>query len=361
MSATVKQLAALVRGRLIGDGTRTIHAAKAVTEAGPGSITFLNDDRYAKSLRVSGAEAVLHGPHFRIGDDVPESMTRIEVDDPLDAFVQVKQHLSGQSTDASTGVHPRAYVAESAQLGEQVTVHPLAYVGDGAVLGSRTVVGPGAVVEAHCRVGDDCRIHANATICREVVLGDRVEVHPGAVIGADGFGYRQVDGRHAKVPQLGTVEVGNDVEVGANSTVDRGTFEPTRIGDGTKIDNLVMIGHNNQIGQHVLICGQVGIAGSCRIGDAVVLAGQAGIKDHVEIGTHAIVGAQAGVHHNVEASQQVLGSPAIPVKDQRRIFAMVARLPEMHRRIKQLSKQNGGTSDIDSSGQAIPQDDPTGF
>ena len=173
----------------------------------------------------------------------------------------------------------------------------------------------------------------------DVILGDRVEVHAGTVLGGDGFGYRLIDGRHVKIPQTGRVEVGDDVEIGANCTIDRATFEATRIGEGTKIDNLVMIGHNNQIGRHNLLCGQVGIAGSCKTGDYVVMAGQAGIKDKTEIGDRVMVGAQAGVHRNVPGGQQVLGSPAIPVREQRRIFQMIARLPEMHRQLRELAAQ----------------------
>ena len=190
-----------------------------------------------------------------------------------------------------------------------------------------------------CRIGQGCTIHPNAVLYADVVLGDRVEVHAGTVLGGDGFGYRQVDGRHVKIPHTGRLEVGSDVEIGANCTIDRATFEATRIGEGTKIDNLVMIGHNNQIGRHNLLCGQVGIAGSCKTGDYVVMAGQAGIKDKTQIGDGVIVGAQAGVHRNIPAGQHVLGSPAIPVREQRRIFQMIARLPEMHRQLRELSAQ----------------------
>jgi UDP-3-O-[3-hydroxymyristoyl] glucosamine N-acyltransferase len=172
-----------------------------------------------------------------------------------------------------------------------------------------------------------------------VSLGDRVEVHSGSVLGGDGFGYRHIEGRHVKIPHTGGLEVENDVEIGSNCTIDRATFETTRIGAGTKIDNLVMIGHNNQIGRHNLLCGQVGIAGSCKTGDHVVLAGQAGIKDNTQIGDRVIVGAQAGVHRNIPDGQNVLGSPAIPVREQRRLFQMIARLPEMHRQLRELISQ----------------------
>ena len=164
-----------------------------------------------------------------------------------------------------------------------------------------------------------------------------MEIHAGTVLGGDGFGYRLIDGLHVKSPQTCAVEIGDDVEIGANCTVDRATFEATRIGAGSKIDNLVMIGHNNQIGRHNLLCGQVGIAGSCNTGDYVIMAGQAGIKDNTSIGSGVIVGAQAGVHRNVPDGQNVLGSPAIPVREQRRLFQLIARLPEMHEKLKELA------------------------
>ena len=196
------------------------------------------------------------------------------------------------------------------------------------------------------RLGRDCVIHPNAVLYPDVVLGDRVEVHAGTVLGGDGFGYRTTGGRHAKIPHSGRLEVGDDVEIGSNCTIDRATFEATRIGEGTKIDNLVMIGHNNQIGRHNLLCGQVGIAGSCKTGDYVIMAGQAGIKDNTSIGSGVIVGAQAGVHRSVPDGQHVLGSPAIPVREQRRIFQMIARLPEMHRQLRELSAQIAMLTDV---------------
>jgi UDP-3-O-[3-hydroxymyristoyl] glucosamine N-acyltransferase len=336
--ATVEQLAALVGGRLVGDGTRPIQAARPVAEAGPGDITFIESERYAKMLRASPASAAIVGPHFNRASTAAE-LALIEVDDPIRAFLAVRTHLVGPRQVRRIGVHPRAYVAPTARLGRDVSVYPLAYIGEDAEVGDGTILYPGAVVGDRCTLGRDVVIHANAVLYDGVTLGDRVEIHAGTVIGGDGFGYRMVDGRHVKVPQTGRVEIGDDVEIGANCTVDRATFEATRIGEGSKIDNLVMIGHNNQIGRHNLLCGQVGIAGSCKTGDYVVMAGQAGIKDQTEIGDRVVIGAQAGVHRNVPAQQQVLGSPAIPVREQRRLFQMIARLPEMYRQLKDLSAQ----------------------
>ncbi len=338
MVATVGQLADLVRGRLVGDGNVSIRSARPVTEAGPGDITFIESERYAKQLRSSPASAAIVGPHFTVAHrETADTLAVIEVDDPMAAFLAVRTHLSGTGRSRWTGIHPQASVAPSARLGRDVAIYPFAYVGEDAAIGDGCTLHPGAVIGAGCTLGRECVIHPNAVLYPGVVLGDRVEVHAGTVLGGDGFGYRTTGGRHVKIPHSGRLEVGSDVEIGSNCTIDRATFEATRIGEGTKIDNLVMIGHNNQVGRHNLLCGQVGIAGSCKTGDYVIMAGQAGIKDNTTIGSGVIVGAQAGVHRNVPDGQNVLGSPAIPVREQRRIFQMIARLPEMHRQLRELS------------------------
>ncbi len=336
MVATVEQLAALVRGRLVGNGSVAINAARPVADAGPGDITFVEDEKYVRLLKGSPAAAAIVGPHFKLPDDRPDLPT-IEVSDPLTAFLEVRDHLKGGARPRWTGVHEQAYVSPSARIGADVAIHPLAYVGDGAVVGDGSTIMPGVHVGPDCVLGAGVLLHPNVVLYAGTILGDRVEIHAGTVLGGDGFGYRTVDGRHVKVPQTGWVEVGPDVEIGANCTIDRGTFEATRIGEGTKIDNLVMIGHNNQLGKHNILCGQVGLAGSCQTGDYVIMAGQVGVKDHTQIGDKVIIGAQAGVHRSIPAGQHVLGSPAIPIKEQRRLFAMIDRLPEMHRQLRELS------------------------
>ena len=377
--ATVEQLAALVRGRLVGDGSVSIRSARPVAEAGPGDITFIESERYAKLLRSSPASAAIVGPHFNHNrPSIKDDLAVIEVDDPIAAFVAVRNHLSGERQPRWTGIHPQACVAATARIGANVAVYPFVYVGENAEIGDGTTLFPGVVIGEGCRIGQECTIHPNAVLYPDVVLNDRVEIHAGAVLGGDGFGYRQVSGRHVKIPHTGGLEVGSDVEIGANCAIDRATFEATRIGEGTKIDNLVMIGHNNQIGRHNLLCGQVGIAGSCTTGDNVVMAGQAGIKDKTQIGDGVIVGAQAGVHRNIPSGQQVLGSPAIPVREQRRIFQMIARLPEMHRQFRQLAAQidvitaalsmqaetdraSARVADPEADREIDPRADPTGF
>ena len=367
MVATVEQLAALVRGRLDGDGQVSISSARPVAEAGPGDITFIENERYAKLLKGSPASAAIVGPHFKATAQ-PE-MPVIEVDDPITAFLAVRSHLVGVVAARWVGIHAMAAVAESAIVGAEVATHAFVAVGEQAVIGGGTTLHPGVVIGARCQIGRDCIIHPNAVLYPDVILGDRVEIHSGTVVGGDGFKYHMVEGRHIKVPHTGRVELGDDVEIGSNTTIDRATFETTRIGAGTKVDNLVMIGHNNEIGRHNLLCAQVGIAGSCKTGDYVVMAGQAGIKDHTEIGDKSMVGAQAGVHRNIPSGQNVLGSPAIPLREQRRLFQMIARLPEMHRHHRDLTTQVaklathfGGEPAIGpATGPARANEDPTGF
>ncbi len=360
MAATLEQLAALVRGRLEGDGSVPINSARPVGEAGPGDITFIESERYAKLLRASPASAAIVGPHFR-GSAKPE-MPVIEVEDPIGAFIAVRTHLVGTGKPRWTGVHRMAAVADSAVIGRDVAVHAFVAIGEDVTVGDGSTLHPGAVIGDRCKLGKGVIIHPNAVLYADVVLGDRVEVHAGTVLGGDGFKYHMVEGRHVKVPHTGGVEIGDDVEIGSNCTIDRATFETTRIGEGTKVDNLVMIGHNNQIGRHNLLCGQVGIAGSCKTVDYVVMAGQAGIKDHTEIGEKVMIGAQAGVHRNVPADQTVLGSPAIPVREQRRIFQMIARLPDMHRHVREMAAQLALlTASVPPASQADTEDDPTGF
>ncbi len=369
MVATVEQLAALVRGRLEGDGNVPISSARPVAEAGPGDITFIENERYAKLLKGSPASAAIVGPHFKaLG---PAEMPVIAVDDPITAFLAVRSHLVGAKPARWIGVHKMAAVSGTTVLGADVAVHAFVAIGENVVVGEGSTLHPGVVIGDRCQIGRDCIIHPNAVLYADVILGDRVEVHSGTVLGGDGFKYHMVDGRHVKVPHTGRVEVGDDVEIGSNCTIDRATFETTRIGAGTKVDNLVMIGHNNQIGRHNLLCGQVGIAGSCKTGDYVVMAGQAGIKDHTEIGDKSMVGAQAGVHRNIPAGQNVLGSPAIPIREQRRLFQIIARLPDMHRSLRDLAAQvakltaQSGSESASAIGPAVgpgnPEDDPTGF
>lgn len=222
-----------------------------------------------------------------------------------------------------------------------MSVGPFAVVGENSEIGANTTLHAGAVVGRFCKLGDDVVLHPHAVLYDECVLGNRVVIHGNAVIGADGFGYRVQSGRHVKVPQLGWVEIEDDVEVGACTTIDRGTFGPTRIGAGTKIDNLVMIGHNCNIGKHNILCSQVGIAGSTTTGDYVVMAGQVGVADHLTIGDRVTIMAKSGVSGNISGGAQVLGMPALPHREQARIMLTMEKLPEIRKDVNRIKKHLG--------------------
>jgi UDP-3-O-[3-hydroxymyristoyl] glucosamine N-acyltransferase len=344
VQVTVKQLAALVHGQVSGDGDRLIRAARPVTDAGPEDVTFVEDERNARLLRDSHAAAVVAPAALagRINQLVSErKFTLILVADPLTAFVAVMQRLHSSPSPPPHGVDPRASVDATAYVGDDVSIHPFAVVGAGSTVGARCRIHSGAVVGKNCRLGDDVVLHAHAVLYDDTVLGDRVIVHANAVIGADGFGYRLHEGKHIKTPSFGGVEIGDDVEIGAGTTIDRGTFQPTRVGTGTKIDNLVMIGHNCHIGRHNLLVSQVGIAGSSSTGDYVVMAGQCGVADHVHIGDRAQIGAKSGVPADVPAGTRVLGIPSRPEGVQKRILLSLDRLPKLCRDVRRLKRQLG--------------------
>ena len=345
VQVTVTQLAQLVQGHAHGD-ERIIVAARPMNEAGPDDITFIENDRNVRHLKTCRAGAAVVPPSVAQRRDElrgadGQLLTLIEVADPLTAFVAIVRHLHGQPAEPPAGIDPRAAIHPTARLGPDATVHPFASIGEGSVIGARCRLHSGAIVGRYCRVGDDVVLHPHAVLYDATVLGNRVIVHANAVLGADGFGYRFQGGRHVKMPQFGTVEVGDDVEIGAGTTIDRGTFQATRIGAGTKIDNLVQIGHNCQIGKYNLFVSQVGIAGSCGTGDYVVIAGQVGVADHVHIEDHAVIGARSGVVRDVPAGERMLGAPARPESEEKRILLSLAKLPELCREVRQIKQRLG--------------------
>jgi UDP-3-O-[3-hydroxymyristoyl] glucosamine N-acyltransferase len=269
---------------------------------------------------------------------LPAGQALIVVEDPKDALLRIAGRLSPRRPRAEIGISPDAYVSATAQIGRETNVHPGAHVGPGAVVGDRSDIHPGAVIGRGCRLGNDVVIHPNAVLYDDVIVGDRVIIHAGAVIGADGFGYRLVDGRHERVPHFGTVRIEDDVEIGAATTIDRAMVDETVIGAGTKLDNLVMIGHNCEIGRHNLFVSQVGLAGSVTTGDYVVCAGQVGIADHVHLGSRCVLGAKAGVHKDVPEGQRYIGLPAIPEAEARRVVMAQHKIPEMRQQIKVLER-----------------------
>lgn len=366
-AVTLGELADRLKGRLADAQTASLLllGAKPIHEAGPGDLTFLDGDKNLPLWKTCQAAAVLVSPRFT----PPEGcrvLPRLEVDDPLMAFAQAVPLFRRPPPPSFQGIHPQAIVAESARLGRDVTIHPGVVIGERVELGDHVVIYPGAVIQEDCQLGNDCVVHPRAVLYPGVILGQRVVIHAGSVLGGDGFGYRFHQGRHLKVPQLGGLVVGDDVEIGCNTTIDRGTFGDTKIGAGTKIDNLVQIGHNTSIGQHNLVCGLVGIAGSCVTGDHVVLAGQVGLRDHITIGPRAVIGAQAGVSRDVKPDAAVVGSPAIPDKDFKAIYAASLRLPRLSNQLRELAERldrleassRASAINADTNLDAVSQDDP---
>lgn len=331
MSVSLQELAELVGGTLQGDGTTRIERAAPLNEARPGDITFVADKKYEALVPTTQASAVIVYRGF-----ADSTKPLIRVDDPLESFLLVCGRLHKPQPRGRVGVHPQSLVDPTARLGQDVNIYPFAVVGPESVIGHRVDIRQGAFIGARCRLGDDVVIYPNVTIYDETVIGHRVIIHSGAVIGSDGFGYRLRNGRHEKIPQMGHVEIGDDVEIGACTTIDRATFGVTRVGRGTKIDNLVMIGHNCQIGEDCLLISQVGVAGSCTIGNRVVMAGQVGVADHIRIGDDAVIGAQAGVTKDVRAGDVVLGSPAAPAVEMKRMLMSLTRLPEFKDRLRKV-------------------------
>jgi UDP-3-O-[3-hydroxymyristoyl] glucosamine N-acyltransferase len=331
--ANLHQLAELIRGRLAGEGTTEVTGAAPLNEVRRGQITFIDQPEKAAQLDKSAAAAAI----VPVGTP-PGRLPQIEVEDVHAAFVTVLRHFRPPRERRRIGVSPAAVVSPTARLAEDVDVHPGATIGDEVQIGPRSTIHCGVQIMAGCQIGADVTIYPNAVLYEDTVVGDRSIIHAAAVIGADGFGYRVVNGRHQPMPQLGNVEIGPDVEIGAGATIDRGTYGPTRIGEGTKIDDQVMIAHNCQIGKHNLICSQVGIAGSSSTGDYVVLAGQAGVRDHVHIGARAVIGAMSGIISDIPENAAWLGVPATPEKEQWLKQAALAKLPEMRREMKRLER-----------------------
>jgi UDP-3-O-[3-hydroxymyristoyl] glucosamine N-acyltransferase len=329
-------LADLVQGVLNGDPDTPISNARPLAEAQPGDITFLENDKHIQELaKCQASAAVVPASVWISGRPI------IQVQDPLAAFIAIVRHLHARPDEPVHGIDPRAAIHVTASIGRDPNIHAFVTIGARSVLGARCRIYPGCCIGRYCRIGDDVTLYPNAVLYDGTILGDRVTIHASAVLGADGFGYRLHNGKHVKVPQLGHVEIGDDVEVGACTTIDRGTFQATRVGEGTKIDNLVQVGHNCQIGRHNLFVSQMGIAGSSTTGDHVVVAGQVGIADHVHIGDRAVLGAKAGVPQDVPAGECVLGAPARPARDQKRILLTLDKLPEMRRDLQRIKQHLG--------------------
>jgi UDP-3-O-[3-hydroxymyristoyl] glucosamine N-acyltransferase len=335
----LSELASRLGCALRGDGAVEVQRVCGIEDAGPGDLTFVANPKYAPRLQGTRASAVILPP------DLPSALPSLLSDNPYLAFARAVGVLHPQPRPAP-GVHPTAVVDPGAVLGAEVHVGPLAVVGPGVRVGARTVIHPHVVLYAGVEVGEDCVLHSGVQVRERCRLGHRVVVQNGAVVGGDGFGFaRDAEGRYHKIPQVGTVVIGDDVEIGALSALDRAALAETRVGRGTKIDNLVQVGHSVTIGADAVLAGQVGIAGSSRIGDRVTLAGQVGVAGHITVGDGAIATAQTGIPSSVAAGAVVSGYPAIENKAWLRASAAFAKLPEILKRVRALERRLGEKGD----------------
>jgi UDP-3-O-[3-hydroxymyristoyl] glucosamine N-acyltransferase len=337
MELTAAEVAKHLGGEVIGDAKQVLRSITTAENAKSGDLVFAEHADYFARAEASQASAILVPANQSTSDK-----TLIRVPNVRVAFARALSLFFAEPV-FSAGVHPTAEVAKSA------VIDPTAHVGPFCVIGERVKIGPRAVLEGGDYIGDDCVLSEDARLFPRVVLyartqiGQRVRIHAGVVIGADGFGYAFDQGRHLKVPQIGNVIIQDDVEIGANSAVDRATLGSTIVGKGTKIDNMVQVGHNVILGEHNILCGQVGIAGSTKVGNSVTMAGQVGVAGHLTIGNKATLGAQSGVMHDVPDGQTWLYSPAQPDRQVKRMLIAMQRLPELLRRVSELERQLAST------------------
>lgn len=333
---TIAQIAEAVKGQVRGDSARTITGINSVESADCGQITWVAQEALFKKLPGTRAGAVLVPPKWV--QDVPTGSAAILVDRPAIAIITVLAMFE-EKPDVPAGVHPSAVVDPTATVGAGVSVGSHVTIGPRARVGPGTVLHAGVFVGQDACIGSDCVLWPNVVIRERCVVGNRVIIHPNATIGADGFGYEFLDGRHVKIPQIGNVVIGDDVEIGANTCVDRAKFGSTRIGPGAKIDNLVQIAHNVELGPGVILAAMVGIAGSAKIGAFSVLGGKAGVADHGRIGNQVTVASASAVTGEVPDKAWVAGVFAYDIKDWRRSQIALRHLPELHEQVRQLARR----------------------
>jgi UDP-3-O-[3-hydroxymyristoyl] glucosamine N-acyltransferase len=333
MRATLAELAALLAGAVEGDGHTLIHGIASLEHARHGDLTFLTDRHYAPRLAASQASAVLVAPQQ------PVDRPAIRVSNPTLALITLLERFYPLQHPAP-GIDGRAVLAPDVCTGDQVSIGPYVVIGQGTRLGERVVVYPGTYIGADCEIGDDCILYANVSLYSRVRLGRQVIVHSGAVIGADGFGfYPLADGSYQKIPQVGRVVIGDAVEIGANTCIDRAMIGETIIESGVKIDNLVQVGHNTTIGVHSVLAGQVGLAGSVTVGPRVRMGGQVGVIDHVTVGEGASIVGQSGIPYDIEPGTTVWGSPAVAHTTFKRMHLYSQRLGELFQQVKHLQRR----------------------
>jgi UDP-3-O-[3-hydroxymyristoyl] glucosamine N-acyltransferase len=334
ITKTLGELAEYVGGRVHGDAGVKIRSAATLGRAGEGDISFLSNERYEKQLLTTKASAVIVGK-----DTVAASAPLLVAEDPYYAFMQIMVLLHGHRKHKKVGISPRAVISDSAKVGAGCHIHEFVTIADGAKVGDGCVIYPCVYIGENVQIGNDCILYPNAVIYEGCRIGHRVIINSNATVGEDGFGFASHNGVHHKIPQIGCVVIEDDVEIGAGCGIERGTLNDTIIGQGSKLGDLVAIGHGTRVGPHCLLVAQVGIAGSTTMGHHCVVGGQAGIVGHITIGNNVAIGAQAGVINSVADGKVVLGAPAIDASQGKRAYGMIQYLPEMRQSIRDLQTQ----------------------
>lgn len=334
MHITLEEVARMVDGEVVGDKTIVVTGISGIKEAKNGDLTFLANNKYAPLLKNTQASAIL------TSRDIKKSAKPIiRTENPSLAFAKMVSLMAPNEVRHPKGVDPRAVLGKNVRLGNDVALQPYVVVEDNAEIGDGTVIYAGTYVGANTKIGSNCLIYPRVTIRERVTIGNRVTVHSGTVIGSDGFGFATVCGVHHKIPQIGVVVIEDDVSIGANVTIDRARFGKTIIGKGTKIDNLVQIAHNVEIGENSIIVAQSGISGSTQIGKNVIIAGQSGVIGHITIGDNSTIAAKSGVAKSLPAGSKVFGYPARPIEKTKRINACLSRLPDLFRFVSFIEKK----------------------
>jgi UDP-3-O-[3-hydroxymyristoyl] glucosamine N-acyltransferase len=333
MKKKLKELAQWVDGIVVGDGEIEISGVAAIEEAKDGEITFIANPKYLPNLSKTNASAVIVSKEVTQADKPLLCVTH-----PKLAFAKILTFFSHKPYQPK-GIDFNTWISPTAKLGKDLTLYPFVYIGDRCSIGDRVTLYPGVYVGEDSSIGEDSILYANVSVCSRTIIGKRVILHSGVVVGSDGFGYEKEGRKNVKIPQIGRVEIEDDVEIGANTAIDRATFNKTVIRRGVKIDNLVQVAHNVVIGEDSIIVAQVGISGSTKIGSNVTLAGQVGVVPQVEIGDNVMVGAQSGVTHDLPANQGYLGSPALPHREFLRAITTFPKLPEMRKTLIEIEKR----------------------
>jgi UDP-3-O-[3-hydroxymyristoyl] glucosamine N-acyltransferase len=340
----LRELAQWVDGTVVGDGEIEISGVAAIEEAQAGEITFVANPKYLPKLSKTHASAIIVSKEVTQADKPLLCVTN-----PYLAFAKILTLFSHKPYQPK-GIDSNTWISPTAKLGKDLTFYPFVYIGDRCSIGDRVTLYPGVYVGEDSSIGEDSILHSNVSIYSGTILGKRVILHSGVVVGSDGFGYVKEGKKNVKIPQVGRVEIEDDVEIGANTTIDRATLGKTIIRRGVKIDNLVQVAHNVAIGENSIIVAQVGISGSTKIGSNVTLAGQVGVVGHVEIGDNVMVGAQAGVTHDLPANQGYVGSPALPHREFLRAITVFPKLPEMRKTLIEIEKRIKKIEEALSSG-----------